>query len=58
MPELPEVETVLRALKPNLENDQFININTYVPKLRTVLDLEDRPELLNQKIIFLSRRAK
>ena len=58
MPELPEVETVLRALKPNLENDQFININTYVPKLRTVLDLEDRSELLNQKIISLSRRAK
>lgn len=58
MPELPEVETVLRALKPNLENDQFVNIITYVPKLREVLDLDDRPEFLNQKITSLIRRAK
>jgi formamidopyrimidine-DNA glycosylase len=58
MPELPEVETVLRALKPHLINDRFTAIRTYVNKLRTPLDLADRPELLKQKITNLWRRAK
>jgi formamidopyrimidine-DNA glycosylase len=58
MPELPEVETVLRALKPHLINDSFTAIKTYVGKLRTPLDIADRPELLHQKITNLWRRAK
>jgi formamidopyrimidine-DNA glycosylase len=58
MPELPEVETVLRALKPHLINDSFTVIKTHVSKLRTPLDITDRPELLNQKITNLWRRAK
>jgi formamidopyrimidine-DNA glycosylase len=58
MPELPEVETVLQALKPHLLNDKFAAIGTHVSKLRTPLDLCDRPELINQSITNLSRRAK
>ena len=58
MPELPEVETVLQALKPHLVNDKFTSIHTYVSKLRTPIDLCDRPELINQVITNLSRRAK
>jgi len=58
MPELPEVETVLQALKPHLENDKFTSINTYISKLRTPLELSDRTELINQKITNLYRRAK
>jgi formamidopyrimidine-DNA glycosylase len=58
MPELPEVETVLRALKPHLINDSFSAIETHVSKLRTPLDLAARPELLNQRITNLWRRAK
>lgn len=58
MPELPEVETVRQALKPYLVNDKFTFIQTYVSKLRTPIDLCDRPELINQKITNLSRRAK
>ena len=58
MPELPEVETVLQALKPHLVGDSFSEINTHVSKLRTRLDLTDRPELLHQKITGLRRRAK
>ena len=58
MPELPEVETVLQALKPHLVNDKFSAIETHIDKLRTSLDLNDRPELINQTITRLSRRAK
>jgi formamidopyrimidine-DNA glycosylase len=58
MPELPEVETVLQALKPHLISDKFIAINTYLKKLRTPLDISDRQELLNQTITKLWRRAK
>ena len=58
MPELPEVETVLQALKPHLVNDKFTAIQTYKTKLRTPLELSERPELLNQSITNLSRRAK
>jgi len=58
MPELPEVETVLQALKPHLVDNKFTSIKTYVPKLRGPLELEDRPELLNQSIVELYRRAK
>jgi formamidopyrimidine-DNA glycosylase len=58
MPELPEVETVLQALKPHLVNDKFISIQTYKTKLRTPLELSDRPELINKAITNLTRRAK
>ena len=58
MPELPEVETVLQALKPHLVNDKFTAIHTYINKLRTPLELSDRPELINQTITNLWRRAK
>ena len=58
MPELPEVETVLQALKPHLVGDKFTAINTYIAKLRTTLEIDERPELLNQAIKNLWRRAK
>ena len=58
MPELPEVETVLQALKPHLVNDKFTAIETYISKLRVPLELGDRPELINQTITNLYRRAK
>lgn len=58
MPELPEVETVLQALKPHLVKNKFTAIHTYINKLRTPLELSDRPELINQAITNLSRRAK
>ncbi len=58
VPELPEVETVMQALKPHLIGEKFTAINTYTSKLRTPLDIVDRPELLNQAIIKLWRRAK
>lgn len=58
MPELPEVETVLQALKPHLLNDEFTSIQTYVSKLRTPFDLCNRTELINQPITDLYRRAK
>ncbi|RLD24300.1 MAG: DNA-formamidopyrimidine glycosylase [Bacteroidetes bacterium] len=58
MPELPEVETVLQALRPHLVNDKFTEINTYVNKLRSPLILSDVQGLLNQPIENLWRRAK
>jgi len=58
MPELPEVETVLQALKPHLLGEQIVCIVTYIDKLRTPLELSERLELLNSSITSLSRRAK
>jgi len=58
VPELPEVETVMQALKSQLIGEKFTSINTYISKLRAPLDIVDRPELLKQPIIKLWRRAK
>lgn len=58
MPELPEVETITRALRPHLEGARILGVTTHVPRLRTPLDLEHRPELVGHRILALRRRAK
>ncbi len=58
MPELPEVETVLQAIKPHLLGKRFTAITTHIRKLRTPLVLAGHPELLHSTIAHLERRAK
>lgn len=58
MPELPEVETITRALDAHLNGKHFTAIKTFIPAIRYPLDLENRPELVGQKIIAVRRRAR
>lgn len=58
MPELPEVETVLRGLKPVLQDSTIINATITRPNLRYPFPLNLCDRLQGQKIIGLNRRAK
>ncbi len=58
MPELPEVETITRALAASLTGKHFTVIKTFIPAIRYPLDLENRPELVGQKIVSVRRRAR
>ena len=58
MPELPEVETVARALRPHLVNRRIIKIETFTEALRSPVDLAGRPELIGRRIRDIQRRAK
>ncbi len=58
MPELPEVETITRALSASLTGKHFTAIKTFIAAIRYPLDLENRPELVGQKIISVRRRAR
>lgn len=59
MPELPEVETVCRGLKPHVEGEVIQNVLIRCQKLRYPLDPQTLlPKLVGQKILNLQRRAK
>jgi formamidopyrimidine-DNA glycosylase len=58
MPELPEVETVTNALRPHLIGRRIERVDTYTERLRGVLDLEDRDELVDAEIVDVRRRSK
>lgn len=58
MPELPEVETITNALKQPLTGKQFTNIEIFFPRLRYELTVHQSPELLNERITDIRRRAR
>ncbi len=58
MPELPEVETVMRGLEPFLHHQKIISIDVYSPSLRIPLSKKKLLSLVGYKITSLSRRAK
>ena len=58
MPELPEVETVRRALTPTLENHFITNVFVGREDLRWPLPLNLESHLKGRQIIFVSRRGK
>lgn len=58
MPELPEVETVSRALNRFVLGRTIIAVNSYVPKLRYKVDLKQFADRLPTKILVIRRRAK
>lgn len=58
MPELPEVETITRALRPHLLERKITRIDIHIGSLRYPLAPLRRPELLNENIISVRRRAR
>ncbi len=58
MPELPEVETVKRALAPHLLDRRICDIRTFSPTLRTPLAIAGHSDLIGQVIVDIRRRAK
>ena len=58
MPELPEVETIARALRPHLIDRQILKTVVATNKLRNTLDIGLRKDILATKITGVTRRAK
>ncbi len=58
MPELPEVETVLRGISPILEGNQIDYAQVNRPDLRRPFPNNLAKRLKNRKINFLHRRSK
>jgi formamidopyrimidine-DNA glycosylase len=58
MPELPEVETVMRSLKPHLNNTTIHQFHFYAPKLRHPLVADAYRELAGARVGTIFRRAK
>ena len=58
MPELPEVETVMRGLKPVLEGRRIAQVNLRREGLRFPFPLQFAEKLQGRRVEGLSRRAK
>ncbi len=58
MPELPEVQTTIDGIKPFLINKKILSCKVSVKKLRWNIQKNLCKDLLNLKIINVSRRAK
>ncbi len=58
MPELPEVETVVRGVKPLLEKHKIIDLKLLSTKLRYLIPKNLRKQILNSKIEKVQRKAK
>lgn len=58
MPELPEVETICRGIKPLLENQSIKKILCRVSKLRYLLPKNLNKKIANCKILKVQRKAK
>lgn len=58
MPELPEVETVIRGLKPHLEGGEIVDAKNYRKDLRIPFPKNLKKSLTGQKILNITRRAK
>ncbi len=58
MPELPEVETTLRGVRPHLEGQRIVQVTVRNPQLRQPIPPEFAAQVSGQTIGALSRRAK
>ena len=58
MPELPEVETTLRGIKPHLIGQKVAKVIIRHPRLRWPIPPQIKTELKNQTLISLKRRGK
>lgn len=58
MPELPEVETVVRVLKPVLENQRLKTVKVLNPHLRFRIPDDFSKSLQSFRVLEVSRRAK
>lgn len=58
MPELPEVETVVRGLRACLVGKKILSVDTYRKNLRLPFPANMQKKLKNHRITGISRRAK
>lgn len=58
MPELPEVETVMRGMQPALEGKKLINIEARCDSLRWPIPNNFAERLKGRRVINIARRAK
>jgi formamidopyrimidine-DNA glycosylase len=58
MPELPEVETVCRELKPKLQFKKIVIAKRFRDNIRNLLPIDIENNLLNKEITDVSRQAK
>ncbi len=58
MPELPEVETICKGLKPKLVNNTIVSAKANTPKLRINMPRQLGQKLKNKTITAIKRRAK
>lgn len=58
MPELPEVETVLRGIRSRLRNRRIVKAQAFSPKLRVPLPRDFVSQLQGKRIKTITRRAK
>ena len=58
MPELPEVETTVRGLRPVLEGQRIARVDTHRGDLRRAFPADLRQRLTGATVIALGRRAK
>jgi formamidopyrimidine-DNA glycosylase len=58
MPELPEVETTVRGLRPFLEGQMLTSVDPRRPDLRRAFPVDLRQRLTGARVTSLSRRAK
>jgi len=58
MPELPEVETVIRGLRPHLEGQRLTRVEQRRAKLRFPLPVNFAARLEGRRVTHLARRAK
>jgi formamidopyrimidine-DNA glycosylase len=58
MPELPEVETVCRSLRPHLLGRTIKGLEVIEPRLRVTVDRKSLQTLIGQRVEAIERRAK
>lgn len=58
MPELPEVETIIRGLRPVLEGRRLVSVEARRPDLRRPFPADLRRRLTGARVTGLGRRAK
>ena len=58
MPELPEVETICRGLRPHLAGRRIVSVDVFEPRLRQMIDPGLAASLRGKRIVDVGRRAK
>jgi formamidopyrimidine-DNA glycosylase len=58
MPELPEVETICRGLRPHLKGRRILRVKVFESRLRHPIDLDLPAQLRGRAILNVARRAK
>jgi formamidopyrimidine-DNA glycosylase len=58
MPELPEIETICRGLRPHVEGRRILSVTVMEPRLRCLVDRRMAEVLEGRTILRVGRRAK